>query len=274
MITKAIIPVAGWGARWLPLTKAIEKCMLPIGSRPIIDYVVQDCINAGITEIIFVVGENSTQLENYYRSNIKLKDYLRRTNNEDKLPLIAPLEGIKLHYVVQPSYGKYGTAVPVALAASYVRDDESVIVIMGDDLFYNLDGSSEVRRLIDETPEGDSGILGAVMTRSDALTGMYGSIEVDEDDNLIRITEHPYVLPEPFIKNVSTYLLNPEFLAAVKDYAEQNRSETGEYYIFTPFESLLSQGKTMKLVRAQGTYLDGGTVDGWLHANRVVLGDV
>ena len=77
-ITKAIIPVAGWGTRMLPITKAIEKCMLPVGKRPIIDYVVQDCLAAGIREFIFVVSEQSSQLEAYYRSNIHLNDYLRR----------------------------------------------------------------------------------------------------------------------------------------------------------------------------------------------------
>ena len=77
-ITKAIIPVAGWGTRMLPITKSIEKCMLPIGNRPLIDFVVQDCLAAGITELIFVTGENSTQLESFYRTNIHLNDYLRR----------------------------------------------------------------------------------------------------------------------------------------------------------------------------------------------------
>src|SRR3954447_9541764 len=97
-ITKAIIPVAGWGTRRLPITKAIEKCMLPIGNRPIVDYVVQDCLKAGINDIYFVVGEDSTQLEDYYRSNIQLNDYLKRNHKEDKLPLIAPLGEVKLHF--------------------------------------------------------------------------------------------------------------------------------------------------------------------------------
>lgn len=77
-ITKAIIPVAGWGTRMLPITKAIEKCMLPVGTRPVIDYVVQDVLQAGIKDIYFVVGEDSTQLEKYYRSNIKLNEKWQR----------------------------------------------------------------------------------------------------------------------------------------------------------------------------------------------------
>ena len=91
MITKAIIPVAGWGTRMLPITKSIEKCMLPVGTRPVIDYIVQDVVRAGVKDIYFVVGEQSTQVQSYYRSNIQLNDYLRRAGKEDKLPLVAPL---------------------------------------------------------------------------------------------------------------------------------------------------------------------------------------
>lgn len=271
-VTKAIIPVAGWGTRRLPITKTIEKCMLPIGNRPLVDYVVQDCLKAGITELIFVVSEGSTQLEDYYRSNIKLNDYLRRKGKDDMLELVAPLEDVKLHFVTQSSYGKYGTAVPVALAADYVDKDESVVVLMGDDFFHNEDGSSEVLRLIEGTPEGLSGILGAVLTDEDTLTGRYGSIEVDEQDNFQRITEFPEVLPQPFIKNVSKYLLNYQLLQSVKEYVKRDDIE-GEYYIFTPFEELLQNGEVMKLIRAQGKYLDGGTLEGWLHANNVVAGN-
>lgn len=270
MITKAIIPVAGWGTRRLPITKTIEKCMLPVGNRPLVDYVVQDCIQAGINEIIFVVGERSTQLQDYYHSNIPLNDFLRKHNKADMLPLVAPLQGVKFHFVTQPSHGKQGTAVPVALASEYVNTGESVAVIMGDDFFYNDDGSSEVARLVQETPEGQSAILGAVLPDDDVITGRYGSIEQDEEGNLIRIIEHPDALPVPFVKNVSKYTLNYEMLMSVKKYVD-TASVEGEYYIFTPFERMLANGQKMKVINARGRYLDGGTVEGWLHANNVVM---
>lgn len=272
-VTKAIIPVAGWGTRRLPITKTIEKCMLPIGNRPLVDYVVQDCLAAGITELIFVVGEDSTQLEEYYRSNIKLNDYLKRNTKENLLPLVAPLKDVKLHFVTQPSYGKYGTAVPVALAADFVEPGESVVVLMGDDFFYNVDGTSEVQRLVAQTPKGENGLLGAVLSDDDMMTGRYGSIVADNEDNFIRIDEFPEELPTPFVKNVSKYLLNYEMLQAVKRYVATDIE--GEYYIFTPFEELLANNSQhMKLIRAKGMYLDGGSVEGWLLANNVVCGGV
>lgn len=274
-VNKAIILAAGYGTRRFPITKAVEKCMLPICNRPIIDYAVQDCIDAGITEIFFVVGEQSEQLQTYYGQNEQLNDYLRSHGKDRLLSDIQPPEGVTMHYIIQPATGKHGTAAAATLAIDRIPEGESAIVLAGDDFFYNADGSSEMARLIAATPEGDSAILGAVLDDSDTLTGRYGSIEEDETSNLIRITEHPEIVPDAFIKNVSKYLLNYAMLSSIRDYVENSKvtEETGgEYYIFAPFEEMIQQGETMKVVHAQGTYLDGGNLEGWLHANMVVAG--
>ena len=109
-----------------------------------------------------------------------------------------------------------------------------------------------------------------MLADDDVITGRYGSIEEDEQGNLVRVVEHPDIMPNPFVKNVAKYVLNYEMLTSVKEYVE-NESVNGEYYIFTPFEKLIEQGQTMKVVRAKGQFLDGGTVEGWLYANNVVL---
>lgn len=268
-ITKAIIPVAGWGTRRLPITKAVEKCMLPIGNRPLVDYVVQDCLAAGINEIYFIVGEESTQLQNFYRSNISLNDYLRRNNKEDKLSLVAPLKDVKLHYIVQPSYGKYGTAVPVALAASIADEGESVVVLMGDDFIYNSDGSSEVKRLIDATPQGSCGLLAARVQESEV--SRYGVIEQDENDNYVRIIDQPSVEDAPSnLINISKYVLTKEVLDLTVDLTP---AHNGEYQLPDAINNYVADGGTVRVVAAEGQYLDGGSVEGWLHANNVVVGN-
>ncbi len=269
-ITKAIIPVAGWGTRRLPITKAIEKCMLPVGNRPVVDYVVQDCVTAGITDIYFVVGEQSEQLHAYYRDNVELTDYLIRNKKQDMLPLIqTPL--VRFHYIVQPSYGKYGTAVPVHLAMPYIDEDESVVVVMGDDCLYNRDGSSDIARLVSETPEGESAILGVPIPGDDTSIQRYGHIVSDVSGNLVRIIEHPDPVPQQFMKNVSKYVLNPAMLKAVSTYVTEDIDAGKEYYIFHPFQKVIENGGSMKVVPATGQYLDAGTVEGWLHANQVVI---
>lgn len=269
MITKAIIPVAGWGTRRLPITKTIEKCMLPIGDRPLVDYVVQDCLAAGITELIFVVGEDSDQLQNYYRSNIKLNDYLKRNGKADKLPLVAPLSGVKLHFVTQPSYGKYGTAVPVALAADFIDDGESAVVLMGDDFIYNEDHSSEVSRLIAATPEGDCGVMAVEVSTEDV--SRYGVIVKSDDGYYERMVEKP--APEDAPSN----LINPSKYVLTKEVIEMAKTveadKGGEYYIIDAINDYVQRGGRVVVHTAVGQYLDGGNTDGWLHANRVVLGD-
>ena len=82
-----------------------------------------------------MVGEQSTQVQSYYRSNIQLNDYLRRAGKQDKLPLVAPLRDVRIHFLTQPGTGGYGTSIPVGLASEFIEQGESAFVIMGDQFF-------------------------------------------------------------------------------------------------------------------------------------------
>lgn len=268
MITKAIIPVAGWGTRRLPITKAIEKCMLPIGNRPVVDYVVQDCIAAGITDIYFVVGEHSTQIQAYYGDNAELNTYLVANDKENLLPLVRPLENVTFHYITQAANSKYGTAIPVGLAVSVLAPNESAVVLMGDDFIYNSDGNSEVARLIAVTPEGGSSLLGVTIERSEV--GRYGVLALDKDGNYEQIVDQPTpeAAPSSMI-NISKYVMNYELLQAVQAYANVDLS--GEYQITEVINQYVMRGGKVKVVPALGEYLDGGNLKGWLYANQVIV---
>lgn len=238
-ITKAIIPVAGWGTRRLPITKTIEKCMLPIGNRPIVDYTVQDCIKAGITDIYFIVGENSTQIRDFYRTNIDLNDYLKRNGKAEMIDLIRPPK-VNMHYIVQSSYGKYGTAIPVSLVFEELSQGESVVVLMGDDTIFNKDGSSEVVRMIEATAEGESAMLGVEVPHDQV--SRYGVIDMNENNEFKSIVEKPAIEQAPSnLINVSKYVLNYEMMKEIYDYAEQPYVE-GEYLITTPINSSVQSG--------------------------------
>ena len=121
-VTKAIIPVAGWGTRRLPITKAIEKCMLPVGNRPIVDYVVRDCIKAGITDIYFVVNRGSRQIFDYYSDNARLNQFLEYNGKQDMMELARPPMNVNFHYIEQDSNEKYCTAFPVALVFTKIKN--------------------------------------------------------------------------------------------------------------------------------------------------------
>lgn len=268
-ITKAVIPVGGWGTRRLPITKSIEKCMLPIGNRPLVDYVVQDCITAGITDIYFVVSEWMTQIQSYYSDNGLLDAHLIAENKDELLPLVRPPQGINFHYVIQNTNDKYGTAIPVSLVMPMLQQGESVIVVMGDDFIYNADGSSEVRRLIDATPENGNAMLGVNVPREEV--GRYGVIDINQNHEFVRIVEKPKPQDAPStLINVSKYVLNYDLLKTIDNFAAMPMS--GEYYITDPINQYVAMGGSIVVVPAQGRYLDGGTVEGWLHANNVVHG--
>ena len=270
IITKAIIPVAGWGTRRLPVTKAIEKCMLPIGNRPVVDYVVQDCIRAGITDIYFVISEQSTQLRDYYRPDVDLNDYLQRNGKKKLLPLVAP-PNVRMHYVTQSSYGKYGTAVPVSLVVPLLDKGESVVVLMGDDFIYRKDEESEVARLIKAAGD-NSAMFGVHVPHQDV--SKYGVLEINTAGEFVKIVEKPEPdnAPSDMI-NVSKYVFNYKALETIERYTEKDKLD-GEYYITDPINQYVSEGGRLMVVEAEGQYLDSGTVDGWLKANQVIIGDM
>lgn len=268
-ITKAIIPVAGWGTRRLPVTKAIEKCMMPIGNRPVIDYVVQDAILAGITDIYFVVNKADTQLEKYYSHNTELEKYLQYAGKQEYLRYITPPQGIRFYYIDQDAASaKYGTAIPVGLCAPYVKPGESVAVMMGDDFIYNADGSSELARLISQTPVGGCSMLGVEIDPQ--TVERYGVVEFDQNGNYFQMVEKPKPENAPSnIMNVSKYIFNYDLLQATAAYA--NVEITGEYKITEPINQYVITGGSMSVVRAQGQYLDAGDAYTWLYANQVIL---
>lgn len=269
-VTKAIIPVAGWGTRRLPITKAIEKCMLPIGNRPLVDYIVRDCLQAGITDIYFVISKGSTQLQQYFSDNQLLDQYLTYNGRQDMVDLVKPPQGVQFHYVEQDSNSKYGTAIPVGLCVPYLQKGESVAVLMGDDFIYNADGSSELLRQIEATQQGSNSMLAVEIPHEDV--NRYGVIQFQEDNGMFeKIVEKPPVeqAPSNYI-NVSKFILNYELLSQIYNYC--NLDVSGEFLITEPINQYVLAGGGVQVIPAKGQYLDGGNVHGWLHANNVVVG--
>lgn len=271
-VTKAIIPVAGWGTRRLPITKAVEKCMLPIGNRPIVDYVVRDCIKAGITEIYFVVTRGSTQLQQYYSDNQALNQFLEYNRKQDMIELAKPPANIVFHYIEQDANQKYGTAIPVSLVVPHLKKGESVAVLMGDDFVYSTDGSSELARLKLAVPEGQNGMLSAVV--SPDQVDRYGIIDFDEETGLFRaVVEKPPIGQAPSNQmNISKYILNYDMLLRIHNYCQIEIS--GEYQITDPISQAALDKVGVVVVPAQGEYLDCGNVHGWLHANNLIINRV
>ena len=274
-ITKAIIPVAGWGTRRLPITKVIEKSMLPVGNRPLVDYSVQELIEAGVTDIYMVVSNTEPcQVREFYSDNIVLNDYLISRGKGDRVALTKTLpEHVKIHYIAQDANSKYGTAVPVAMAAEEYNLNEPVIVYMGDDFIWNPEDESAATSLINSLQsETDSAILGVEIPKE--KVDKYGVLEV-QDGKLTNVVEKPSVEEAPSnLINVSKYILSADLLQKIVAYVnEHDFGPTDQEYMITdPIYDYIKQGQTMRVASTSGQYLDGGSVEGWVHANNIVCG--
>ncbi|MBQ3318716.1 hypothetical protein IJG76_01740 [Candidatus Saccharibacteria bacterium] len=274
MITKAIIPVAGWGTRRLPITKVIEKSMLPVGNRPLVDYSVRELAEAGVTDIYMVISNvEPCQVREFYKDNLALNEYLKERDKNDRLELAHTLpENVTIHYVSQDPSKEYGTAVPIAMTVEKFNLNEPVFVFMGDDFIWNPNGSSAAESMLENFEKnGDSVILG-VETEREKLE-KYGVLS-EENGILTNIVEKPKPENAPSnLINVSKYIMTPALLTKVVEYVKTNNFGPldQEYLVTDPIAEFIKTGKKIRVARARGVYLDGGSVEGWLHANEVVL---
>lgn len=269
--TKAIIAVAGFGTRRLPVAKAVEKCMLPLLNRPVVDYVVQDCIAAGITDIYFVVSGGAEQLRHYYERDLVLEQYLASKEKSDLIPDIMPPENVTFHYVEQDRQdSRYGTTVPVWLCRSYIGGDEPFAVIMGDQSLHRADGRSELGLLLEGIAGSgaDGGLIG-VGVRPEEVP-LYGIIDFDERQLFRGIVEKPALHEAPSDQNnASIYMFPGKFMQYA--IADMQRPHTGEYMLTDAINSFVNDDHSLYVRRSDATYLDCGSVEGWVAANQYLL---
>lgn len=268
-VKHAIIPVAGYGTRRLPVAKAVEKCMLPVLNRPIIDYVIRDCVRAGIEHIVVVVGEQSQQFQKYFGRDENLEEYLKTHGKEDYLDIVKPPEGVTFEFVTQPKTAPYGTATPVALAREKIPKGEPAVVLMGDDVLYTGDERNPIADLI-AAAEGNSAALTTEVELSDV--SHYGVLATDENGNLDRMVEKPAPEDAPSrMINISKYIFSSDLLDEIETfYREPSEGKQEKFINVEPFNRYKAKGGRIKVVRAPGTYLDTGTLEKWLHANTFI----
>lgn len=274
-ISKAIIPVAGWGTRRLPITKIIEKSMLPVGNRPLVDYSVQELIKAGVKDIYMIVSNvEPCQVRAFYRDNLALNLYLNERGKADKLEKAKTLpDDVRIHYIAQDPSAKYGTAVPVAMAVEEYNIDEPVFVYMGDDFIWNPGGKSSAEALLEVVRDENESALFAIDHPYEAL--LNGGALTIENEKIVKITEKPTPEQVTGLTSVSKYILSPALLQEIVKYVHENDfgPMDQEYMITDPFATYINNGGVMRAATTDGEYLDGGTVEGWVHANNVVLGN-
>lgn len=277
----AVILTAGWGTRRLPITKTIEKNMLPVGNRPLIDFAVQDALSVGVEEIYIVVSSaERSQIRDYYSQNLELEQFLRAHGKAEMLPLVKTLpDGVRLHFVEQGYPGRYGAAIALVSAIEAGGLTGPLWVCMGDNFIWNPGGKTASQTMVEaiataqaETGREDvSAMLGVEVPREEV--SRYGVLSVDAAGNLTGIVEKPSVEAAPSnLISPGYYVFSPRLVQLTLDYVHQNDFTPGkqEYLVPDPIAEYLAEGGLVRTVPAEGAYLDGGTLEGWLHANQVV----
>ena len=195
-ITKAIIPAAGFGTRFLPVTKAVAKEMLPIIDKPTIQVIVEEAVAAGIKEIIIVINDYKPEIKNYFSKNQELEKFLSQRHKQDLIKQIRSVEKLaKIKYVVQTEQKGLGHAI--LTAKKLIGKDEPFAVLLGDDVMVNQKGKPVIKQLIDIFNQKQTTILGVQKVKKEDVS-KYGVISFSKKQG--RVYQVTGMIEKPELK--------------------------------------------------------------------------
>ncbi|MBC7442659.1 MAG: UTP--glucose-1-phosphate uridylyltransferase [Ramlibacter sp.] len=216
-ITKAVIPAAGLGTRFLPATKAMPKEMLPVVDKPAIQYVVEEAAAAGLTDVLMVTGRHKNALENHFDRMTELESLLEKKGDLDRLAKVCyPTRLADIHYLRQGDPLGLGHAV---LRAKMHVGDEPFAVLLGDDLI-DIRDPLLARMLVEQGARNAS--IVALMEVDPSHISLYGcaAVEPTDDPDVVRVTglvEKPSAADAPSnLAIIGRYVLRPEVFGVLE----------------------------------------------------------
>lgn len=262
-IRKAILPVAGFGTRFLPATKAQPKEMLPVVDKPVVQYLVEEAVASGIEEIIFVTGRGKRAIEDHFDISYELEDTLVEKNKQDLLETVRKISTLaRFSYVRQPK--PLGDGHAILCARHLIGEDEVVAVLFGDDI---VDGEVPViRQLIEVYEKYRDPVIALQRVPNEEVYkfGVVDSVPVgDRTHEIKNFVEKPKVEEAPSdLIAVGKYIITPE----VFQYLEKSRSDEGEIRLANAFIKMLSDGRPLYGHEFEGERHDCGDKFGFVKA--------
>lgn len=264
-VRKAVIPVAGYGTRFLPFTKAVPKPMLPILNKPALQIISEEVVNSGITDILFIVGYKKEILESHFDAAPELEKMLVDKGKTDYLEeVVYPEHMAKFTYKVQEVQN--GTASAIKLAKEFVGD-EPFAVLFGDDVMYN-ETRPVIGQLIDVYEKYGKTVLGCKRVSMDVIS-KYASVEYDkilENDvyNMTKVTEKPKKEEaKSDLAPLGRYVCSPGIFRIIDNLKPGANNE----YQFTDALDLIARSEGALAYVFDGTRYDMGDRFGYLKAN-------
>ena len=258
-VKKAIITDAGFASRYLPITKTIPKAMVPIGAKPAMQLAVEECVMAGIEEIIIVATPDTMAkdiYDNYFHDRAEnVKALLEK---QGKLERFEPVEEVlnfpKITVIEQDKTLPYGNGSPIVSARDYVASEDAFVVLYSDDLIF---GNSDVKTLIEtyEQNENAKAVI-AAQEMPEEVWSKYGMVALKENGTLSHIVEKPKTkeLSPSNLASYGRYLLTPE----VFDYLiPSNTGLDGELWTVDAITKLAETGDVL-VAKSSGKWMTTG----------------
>ncbi|MEK7158880.1 MAG: UTP--glucose-1-phosphate uridylyltransferase GalU [Patescibacteria group bacterium] len=263
-IKKLIIPVAGYGTRFLPATKAQPKEMLPIVDKPIVQYVVEDAVRSGVETIILVTGSGKRAVEDHFGYNYELQHFLKEQGKEelrDEMKKIADMA----NFIYIRQKGPYGNGTPV-LCAKHLIGDGPFAVMWGDEFFYT-EKKPQLKQLMDVYEKyGDPVLTAYPVSKEDTKKyGIIDGVEVDKDVFQVKhIVEKPGPEKAPsLLASLGGFVLTPDIF---EELEKTKLGKGGELWLVDAIFQL-SKKRPIYAKKIEGTYYDTGSKIGYLRAN-------
>lgn len=264
MITKLVIPVAGLGTRFLPATKAQPKEMLPVVDKPIIQYVIEDAVKSGITDIIMVTGPSKRAVEDHFSPNYELISWLKKQGKDEAAEEVKKIADLA-NFIFIRQKGPYGNGTPV-LCAKDIVGNEPFAVMWGDEFFY-APKKPQLKQLIEVYEKyGDPVLTGYKVKKEETST--YGMIDGEKvEENILQvktIVEKPGPEKTPsLIASLGGFILTPDIFAALE---ATKLGRGGELWLVDAIFRLLKK-RPIYARQVEGRYHDTGSKLGYLEAN-------
>tara|TARA_B100000401_G_scaffold408074_1_gene324660 strand:+ start:161 stop:1021 length:861 start_codon:yes stop_codon:yes gene_type:complete len=263
LIKKAVLPAAGLGTRFLPASKATPKEMLPIIDKPLIQYAVEEAIDVGINEIVFITSSEKYSIKKHFDHNDDIQTQLLNTGKKDMIEKVNPsiFSGIKFHYINQVNQNGLGDAI---LHAKDVIGEDPFAVLLPDDLFFSK--KSCLSQLIEIYEEKKSTVL-AVNQISKSNIHKYGVIKPEDVNSapikVEDIVEKPSADEAPSdIAVCGRYIFNASIFKYLADITFDRRGELQ----LTDAIKLLLGNESVYASMYQGEKFDCGSKEGFVHA--------
>lgn len=263
-ITTCVFPVAGFGSRFLPATKAIPKEMLPVVDKPLIQYGVDEAVSAGLTQVCFINGRHKYAIENHFDHNVELENSVAGSSKEALLADVNRLmDECQFTSIRQLAANGLGHAIG---CSAPVVGDSPFAVVLPDDLCINLEGESVLQQMVALYDKYQCSIVAIEEVPQDQVY-KYGVIEgVEEEEGVYRLSnmvEKPPVEEAPSnLAIIGRYVLTPDVFKLIN---ETEPGANGEIQITDALMKQAAEGKVIGY-KFKGKRFDCGSVPGYVAA--------